>query len=72
MKKTDFPVKCSGCRLANRDRMRRELEGIAPDSDDEKLAQMKKFGGASSKSTIAKQAFKDIWENLESNFPCLN
>ena len=25
MKKTDFPDKCSACRLANRDRMRQEL-----------------------------------------------
>jgi len=26
MKKTDFPDKCSGCRLKNRERMRKELE----------------------------------------------
>lgn len=26
MKKTDFPDKCSACRLANRDLKRRELE----------------------------------------------
>ena len=25
-KKTDFPDKCSGCRLANRDRMRQQIE----------------------------------------------
>jgi hypothetical protein len=30
MKKTNFPDKCSACRLENRDRMRRELEGINP------------------------------------------
>ena len=35
MKKTDFPVKCSGCRLANRERMRRELYGEDAGSEDE-------------------------------------
>jgi hypothetical protein len=30
MKKTDFPDKCSACRLANRERMRAELEGTSP------------------------------------------
>jgi hypothetical protein len=30
MKKTDFPDKCSACRLANRERMRLELEGKDP------------------------------------------
>ena len=34
MKKTDFPDKCSACRLANRDRMRKELdEGAVPNPD---------------------------------------
>ena len=31
MKKTDFPDKCSPCRLANREKMRAALEGIAPE-----------------------------------------
>ena len=30
MKKTDFPDKCSGCRLLNREKMRAALEGEAP------------------------------------------
>ena len=30
MKKTDFPDKCSGCRLLNREKMRAALEGGAP------------------------------------------
>jgi hypothetical protein len=29
MKKTDFPDKCSPCRLANREKMRAALEGVA-------------------------------------------
>ena len=29
MKKTDFPDKCSGCRLLNREKMRAALEGEA-------------------------------------------
>lgn len=30
MKKTDFPDKCSGCRLLNREKMRAALEDGAP------------------------------------------
>ncbi len=37
MKKTDFPTKCSGCRLANREKMRAELEGrVQPEKRDQR------------------------------------
>ena len=39
MKKTDFPDKCSGCRLLNREKMRAELEGTSKKPQKETPAQ---------------------------------
>lgn len=36
MKKTDFPDKCSPCRLANREKMRAALEGILLNEEERK------------------------------------
>ena len=39
MKKTDFPDKCSPCRLANREKMRAALEGVVLTAERSKEAQ---------------------------------
>ena len=44
MKKTDFPDKCSPCRLANREKMRAALEGGVPPEES-------KSGGAVASSS---------------------
>jgi len=38
MKKTDFPDKCSPCRLANREKMRAALEGVVLNAEESKEA----------------------------------
>lgn len=67
MKKTDFPDKCSGCRLANRDRMRRALEGRAPDSDDEFIS--KRLNDA--KFARPQKTFVELFGDADKNFPSL-
>lgn len=64
MKKTDFPNKCSGCRLANRDKMRRELAGDNCELGIEstsRFSEKKKNGNTHN--------FKSMWEDLNTNFP---
>lgn len=65
MKKTDFPTKCSACRLANREKMRAQLEGTYVAMEDQ-----------SERSTVKnaqapQQAFDKIIHDWESNFPAL-
>ena len=64
MKKTDFPVKCSPCRLANRDRMRQALEGgneVSQDQHDSRT-----------KSKPQRQGdFKSLTSDMDANFPPL-
>jgi hypothetical protein len=62
MKKTDFPDKCSACRLANREKMRAELEGV-PKIGKEKPAEyiietkeVKKGGKANGPKPTLKKA----------------
>ena len=62
MKKTDFPDKCSACRLANRDRMRRELEGDVHEEEPSRF---------SKKPKKKQQKFEEIVNNIDMNFPCL-
>ena len=65
MKKTDFPTKCSKCRLANRERMRAALEGVLDEPDEAprtKLIEPKK---------AEKVEYKKLMSEWEKNFPSL-
>jgi hypothetical protein len=53
MKKTDFPDKCSPCRLANREKMRAALEGGAgPEESKEGARSVVSPGAAQSEYVI--------------------
>jgi len=57
MKKTDFPDKCSPCRLANREKMRAALEGgVNPEESK---------GGAGVSSSVAQSEY--VIETKESH-----
>jgi hypothetical protein len=58
MKKTDFPDKCSPCRLANREKMRAALEGTAGPEES-------KSGGAVASSHVAEPQY--VIETKESH-----
>lgn len=62
-KKTDFPVKCSACRLANRDKMRQALSGGSNPEDEQRQPQQRRQG--------PKMAFNQLMGNFDANFPGL-
>jgi hypothetical protein len=60
-KKTDFPTKCSACRLANRDKMRLAIENGA--SQEQVASQQVK--------KVKQANFRQLIGDLDENFPSL-